>query len=229
MQQGVLSRGVRHWGGFGFLKKKFEISLLVRVWARYKPSLVFRLSPVCSKFKFVLSTGIQLIDRKTTSHSKSDLKIWIFRSDLLSEVVFRPKSWIPVDNTNLNLLQTGLSLKTRLDLYLALSLSKRKIFDFFFKKSNVTVCPITTWKDSLLRQHMSEKRGVSKKTVNARHSVIYQPCRDPIFSFLGSLEPPLAKQNLPRVFCSNPSFGPQCANTVFWHCAIYTTLLLFLP
>ena len=42
-------------------------------------------------------------------------------------MVFRPKSWIPADNMNLNLLQTGLSLKTRLSLYLALNLTKLKI------------------------------------------------------------------------------------------------------
>ena len=41
---------------------------------RYRPSLV------CSKFKF--SGGIQLLDMKTTSHGKPDLKTSFMRSDL---------------------------------------------------------------------------------------------------------------------------------------------------
>ena len=77
---------------FDILKKNFEISFLFRVWARYKISLVFRLSLVCSKFKFMLSAGIQFVGLKTTSHGKSDLKIHILRSDLPCEVSFRPKS-----------------------------------------------------------------------------------------------------------------------------------------
>ena len=70
------------------MKKNFEVFDSVRVRARYKLSLVFRLSLVCSKFKFMLSAGIQLFGLKTTSHGKSDLKIHILRSDLLCEVVF---------------------------------------------------------------------------------------------------------------------------------------------
>ena len=50
----------------------------------------------------------------------------IFRSDLPCEVVFRPKSWIPTENMDLNLLKTGLSLKTRLGLYLAQTLNQKK-------------------------------------------------------------------------------------------------------
>ena len=38
-----------------------------------------------------------------------------------------------MDNMNLNLLKTGLSLKTRLALYLALTLTQRKILKFVFK------------------------------------------------------------------------------------------------
>ena len=79
-------------GRFDFLKKKFEIFDFVRVRARYKLSLVFRLSLVLSKFKFMLSAGIQLFGLKTTSQGKSDLKIHILRSDLPCEVVFRAKS-----------------------------------------------------------------------------------------------------------------------------------------
>ena len=42
--------------------------------ARYKLSLVFRLSTFCSHFKFMLSAGIQLFSLKTTPHGKFDLK-----------------------------------------------------------------------------------------------------------------------------------------------------------
>ena len=62
-------------GRFDFLKKNFEIFYLVRVRARYKLSLVFRLSLVLSMVKFMLAAGIQLFALKTTSHGKSDLKI----------------------------------------------------------------------------------------------------------------------------------------------------------
>ena len=79
-------------GGFDFLKKKFEIFYFVMVWATYKLSLVFMLSPVCCKFKFTLSAGIQPFGLKTTSHGKPDLKNSFSRSDLPCEVVFRPKS-----------------------------------------------------------------------------------------------------------------------------------------
>ena len=72
---------IRHTGGFDFLKKNFEIFYFVRVRARYKLSLVFRLSPVCSKFKLMLSAGIQLFGLKTTSHGKSDLE-----NDFLGQV-----------------------------------------------------------------------------------------------------------------------------------------------
>ena len=66
---------IRHSCGFDFLKNKIQNFFWVRVRARYKPSLVFRLSLVCSKFKFRLSAGIQLFGLKTTSHDKSDHKI----------------------------------------------------------------------------------------------------------------------------------------------------------
>ena len=103
-------------GRFDFLKKNFEIFYLVRVRARYKLRMVFRLSRVFSKLNFMLSAGIQLFVLKTTSHGKSDLKNEFFRSDLTCEVVLRPKSLIPAENFNLILLQTRLSLKTRLRL-----------------------------------------------------------------------------------------------------------------
>ena len=77
------------------MKKFFEIFHFVRVRARYKLRLVFRLSPVFSKFKLMLSAGIQLFVLKTTSHGKSGLKNSHLMSDLPSVVVFRPKSDYP--------------------------------------------------------------------------------------------------------------------------------------
>ena len=65
---------IGHCAGFDFLKKKCANFFLVRVRARYKPSLVFRLNLVCSKFKFKSSASIQLFGLKTTSHVKYDLK-----------------------------------------------------------------------------------------------------------------------------------------------------------
>ena len=50
--------------------------------SRYKPSLVFRHSPGCSKFNFKFSADIQLFDRKTISHGKSYLSNAILMSDL---------------------------------------------------------------------------------------------------------------------------------------------------
>ena len=69
-----------HSAGFDFLKNNFKIFFRVRVRARYKPSLVFRLGLVLSKFTF--SAGIQLLGLKTTSHGKPDLKNSFSRSDL---------------------------------------------------------------------------------------------------------------------------------------------------
>ena len=69
-----------------------EIFFLVRVRTRYKLSLVFRLSPVCSKFKFMFSVGIQLFGLKTPSHGKSDLKkkFWVrVRARYRPSLVFR--------------------------------------------------------------------------------------------------------------------------------------------
>ena len=66
----------KQWLRFDFLKKKFYY----RVSARYRPSLVFRLSLVWSKFTF--SAGFQLFGLKTTSHGKPDLNIAFPGSDL---------------------------------------------------------------------------------------------------------------------------------------------------
>ena len=79
-----------HSGAFDFLKKNLIIFFRVRVRARDKLSLVFRLSLVCGKFTF--SAGIQLFGLKTTSYGKPDLKNSFLRSDLPCEVVFRPKN-----------------------------------------------------------------------------------------------------------------------------------------
>ena len=65
---------IGHCGGLNISKKKFEILFWFRVWARYKSSMVFRLSLVLSKFKFMLPMGIQFFGLKTTSHGKPDLK-----------------------------------------------------------------------------------------------------------------------------------------------------------
>ena len=65
---------IRNCAQFDFLKKKFEIFYFVMVWATYKLSLVFRLSPVCSKLKQKFFVDIQLFGLKTTSHGKFDLK-----------------------------------------------------------------------------------------------------------------------------------------------------------
>ena len=122
----------RHSGGFDFLKQILNF-FWVRVRARYKLSLVFRLSPVCSKFKFKFSAGVQLFGLKTTSHGKLDLKNEFLSLGLPCEMVFRQKSCILAENLNLNLLQTGLSLKTRLELYLALILTQKKFLNLFSK------------------------------------------------------------------------------------------------
>ena len=58
---------------FDYLGKNWKFFTSVRVRPKYGLSLVFRLSPVCSKFKF--SADIQLFGLKTTSHGKSDPKI----------------------------------------------------------------------------------------------------------------------------------------------------------
>ena len=45
------------------------------------------------------------------------------------------------ENLNLSLLQTGLSLKTRLSLYLALNLTKKTNFKIFIQKIKCTTMP----------------------------------------------------------------------------------------
>ena len=80
-QQAVLLRGDRVLRRIWFFEKNLQIVFFIRVRARYKLSLVFRFRPVCSKFKFMLSVGIQLFGLKTTSHGKPDLKNSFLRSD----------------------------------------------------------------------------------------------------------------------------------------------------
>ena len=48
--------------------------LLVMVRPRYGPNVVFRLSMVCSRFKFKFSMSIKIFSLKATSHGTSDLK-----------------------------------------------------------------------------------------------------------------------------------------------------------
>ena len=157
---------IGHTVTFDFVKKHF-------FWSRPRPrcrsSLVFRLSLVLSMVQFF--AGNQLFAMKTTSHVKPDptylaltLKIHFWGQSKVKwfsgqEGGYLQRIWTwPCSKTRL-------SLKTRLDLYPALSLTK-KILNFFFKKSNATVCTITTWKDSLLCQHKSEKRVCLKKDSN---------------------------------------------------------------
>ena len=89
MNQAALSRAEQAMDQVLFFEKKVKFIFLVMVRSRYKLSLVFRLIPVCSKFKFKFSASIKLFGLKTTSHGKSDLKNKFFRSGLPCEVVFR--------------------------------------------------------------------------------------------------------------------------------------------
>ena len=104
----------------------------------------FQAQPCFQQVQVHVIHGYSLFGLKTTTHGKSDIKCEFLRPDLPCEVVFRTKSWIPADNMSLNLLKTGLSLKTSLSLYLALTLTKWKISKIFFKKSNPPQCPFTT-------------------------------------------------------------------------------------
>ena len=91
-QQAALLRAERAMAWVRFREKKFlTFYFFVMVRSRYKLSLVFRLIPVCSKFKLKFSVGIQLFDLKTTSHGKPDLRNSFLRSDLPCEVVFQAK------------------------------------------------------------------------------------------------------------------------------------------
>ena len=65
---------IGYCAGFDFLKKNLKFFFWFRVWARYNSGMVFRLSLVCSKFKFMFSAGIQFFGLKTTSHVKPDPK-----------------------------------------------------------------------------------------------------------------------------------------------------------
>ena len=116
--------------------------------------------------KFMLSTGIQLFGLKTTSQGKSDLKIWIFGLDLSCEVVFRPKNWITAENLNLTMLKTRLSLKTKLGLYLVLTLTRKKILKFFFQKIKSGTVPDHHVKGQpAASTYVREKGGVTFDTI----------------------------------------------------------------
>ena len=148
-QHAFLSRGDRALSWIWFFEKKNFNFYLLRVRTRYKPSLFFRLSLVCSKIKFKFFMGIQLFGLKTmVKHGKSDPIKVFFRSGLPCGVVFRTKSRIPMEN--LNLLANQAEPENQAGPV---------------PVSNPTQCPITTWKDRLLRQH-KPKTGVCQKDSN---------------------------------------------------------------
>ena len=81
-----------HKCGFDIFFKNFEILFFCHGQVQVQAQPGFQLIPVCSKFKFKFSVGIQLFGRKNTSHGKSDLKNQFFRSGLPCEVVFSSKN-----------------------------------------------------------------------------------------------------------------------------------------
>ena len=83
-------------------------------------------------------------------HLESDLGNEFFEPGLPCEVIFMPKIWMPAEN--LNLLQTRLSLKTRLGPYLGLTMTQKKNFKIFFQKIKPT---------PLLVQHVKRQPGSS--------------------------------------------------------------------
>ena len=131
-------------GGFDFLGKNFEISYLVRVRARYELSPLFRLSPLCSNFKFIFSVDIQFFGLKTTSHGKSDLKIWI------SEVRFTMCSGCQAKKLNtcrkheLEFAVNRAESENQAELVSGPDPDKKENFNFFFKKSNPPHCLFST-------------------------------------------------------------------------------------
>ena len=76
---------------------------------------------------------------------------------------------------NLTMLKTRLNLKTRLGLYLALTL--RKISKFFFSKNQIRHNARSP-REGLLCQHMSEKRGVLLLTLIVTHPVVTWQTKD---------------------------------------------------
>ena len=169
------------------------------VWTRYRLSLVFRLSLGCSKFTF--SAGIQLFGLKTTLHGKSDLKNSFLRSDLPCEVVFRPKSWIPMENMNLNLLQSGLRLKTRLSLYLTLTLTQKK-FQLFLKKIISASMSVHHVKGKPAASTYVQEKGCFQKYSNRD-----TPCRTRPFS--GRADSSMRKSKRGRRCCAGKRRDPR--------------------
>ena len=66
----------------------------------------------------------------------------------------------------MNLPQTELSLKTKLGLYLALTLTKRKILNFFFQKIKCTTMPVHHVKGQPAASTYVRKKGCLKKDSN---------------------------------------------------------------
>ena len=98
---------------------------------------------------------------------KYDPRNKFFRPGLPSEVVFILNSWIPAENVSL--LQTRLSLKTSLRLYLLLT--DQKFFTFFSQKIKCTTTPVHHMKGQSNPSTYGKKGGVKK---DSNHKT---PCR----------------------------------------------------
>ena len=101
---------------------------------------------------------------------KSDLGNEFFRPGLPCEVIFRPKSLILAEN--LNLLQTRLSLKTRLGAGLFNGPDpEQKKFSHFFQTNQIPNMPVHNIKVWPAVSTYVWEKGGSKKTVIAKHPV----------------------------------------------------------
>ena len=127
MQQAVLSCGDQALWRIWYLEKKICNFFWVRA-----PG--FQAQAGLQQVQDQFSAGIKFLGLKTTLNGKPDLKNWFLRSDLLCEVVFRPKMWIPTENLYLTMVKSRLSLKTMLDLHLTLI---QKKFQFFFSENPI--------------------------------------------------------------------------------------------
>ena len=116
-------------GGLHFFRKYFEIFF----WSGSRPGISSTLFSGSTRFAASSSSSsLQLIiflAWKPLHMVHMTLKNTFLRSDSPCEVLFRSKSLIPTENLNLKLLQTRLSLKTRLSLLLDLTMSKQMILN----------------------------------------------------------------------------------------------------
>ena len=119
---------------------------------------------------FNFSVDFNLFGLKTTSHGKSDVKMnfWgqIYHVKWWSgqKVEYQQRTWTSRCSKQCWAWKQGWTCTWPWPW-------PEKEFLFLFKISNPAQCLITTWKDSLLHQHLSEKRGVSKKPVIMGHPV----------------------------------------------------------